>query len=65
MINLFKKVVAVIITITIAMSVAACGAKKKTRYEAEFLGLFDTLTKIVAYTDSKDEFTKYSQLIHG
>lgn len=61
---MFKKVVAVIITITIAMSVAACGTKKKTRYEAEFLGLFDTLTKIVAYTDSKDEFTKYSQLIH-
>lgn len=42
----------------------ACGTKKESRYEAEFLMLFDTLTKIVAYTDSKEEFTKYSQLIY-
>ncbi|MHB8062115.1 MAG: FAD:protein FMN transferase [Ruminiclostridium sp.] len=46
------------------MSMTACGSEKKTRYEAEFLELFDTITKIVAYTDSKEEFTKYSQLIY-
>ncbi|HEY5585402.1 MAG TPA: FAD:protein FMN transferase [Ruminiclostridium sp.] len=46
------------------MNMAACGSEKKTRYEAEFLVLFDTITKIVAYTDSKEEFTKYSQLIY-
>jgi len=43
----------------------ACGGENKTRYEAEFLELFDTITKIVAYTDSKEEFTKYSQLIYN
>ena len=43
---------------------AACGGIEKTRYESEFLELFDTITKIVAYTDSKEEFTKYSQLIY-
>jgi len=46
------------------MNMTACGAVKKTRYEAEFLVLFDTITKIVAYTDSKEEFTKYSKLIY-
>jgi len=61
---LIKKIVAAIITITFLMNLTACGGEKKTRYEAEFLALFDTLTKIVAYTDSKEEFTKHSQLIH-
>jgi len=61
---LIKKIVATIITITLLMNMAACGSEKKTRYEAEFLVLFDTITKIVAYTDSKEEFTKYSQLIY-
>ena len=46
------------------MNSTACGTKKISRYEAEFLLLFDTLTKIVAYTDSKEEFTRYSQLIY-
>jgi len=61
---LFRKIIASIIAIAILMSSTACGGEKKTRYEAEFLELFDTMTKIVAYTDSKEEFTKYSQLIY-
>ncbi len=31
--------------------------KKKTRYQAEFLSLFDTVTTIVGYSESKEEFT--------
>jgi thiamine biosynthesis lipoprotein len=46
------------------MNFTACSSPKTTRYEAEFLVLFDTVTKIVAYTKSKEEFTKYSQLIY-
>lgn len=61
---MFKKVLTLIIAISILFNVTACGDKEKTRYEAEFLQLFDTMTKIVAYTDSKEEFTKYSQLIY-
>lgn len=45
------------------LNAAACG-KKYSRYEAEFIQLFDTLTKIVAYTDSKGEFSRQSQLIY-
>ena len=53
-----------IIIIVFLINSTACGGVKKIRYEAEFLELFNTMTKIVAYTDSKAEFTKYSQLIY-
>ncbi|WP_024833373.1 FAD:protein FMN transferase [Ruminiclostridium josui] len=59
-----KKLIAIIIILTFSINLAACGDKKKTRYEAEFLVLFDTVTKIVAYTETKEEFTEYSQLIY-
>lgn len=50
--------------IAIIFNLTACSTAKKTRYEAEFLLLFDTLTQIVAYTDSKEEFTVYAQLVY-
>lgn len=44
---------------------AACSSGgKQSRYEAEFLKLFDTVTTIIGYSDSKEEFTEYSQLIY-
>ena len=58
-----RKIGTVIIIIVLSLNLTACD-KKYTRYEAEFLLLFDTLTKIIAYTDSKDEFTGYAQLIY-
>jgi len=61
--ELFKKVGATILAIILSFNTTAC-AKKYSRYEAEFLQLFDTLTKIVAYTDSKEEFSKHVQLIY-
>ncbi len=63
-VSLLKKIVTAIIAISFLVNLTACGDKGKTRYEAEFLKLFDTMTKIVAYTESKEEFTKYSQLIY-
>jgi thiamine biosynthesis lipoprotein len=53
----------VIIIVALTVNLAGCG-NKKTRFEAEFIGLFDTMTKIVGYSGSKEEFTNYSQLIH-
>lgn len=60
---MFKKIIAVLLAFVFLMNLTACGKEKK-RYEAEFLQLFDTMTKIVAYMDSKEEFTKFSQLIY-
>lgn len=59
-----RKISAVVLTIILTMNLTACGAKKTSRYEAEFLELFNTITKIVAYTDNKEEFKRYSQLIY-
>ena len=50
--------------IMIIMNISACSNKEQTRYEAEFLELFDTATMIVGYANSKEEFTEYSQLIY-
>ena len=61
---MFKKIVAILIGIVLLVNLVACSSQKKTRYEGEFLLLFDTVTKIVAYTDSKENFTRYSQLIY-
>lgn len=54
----------VLFSIVLIASITAC-TTKKTRYQAEFLRLFNTVSKIVVYTDSKDEFSKYSTLIYN
>lgn len=60
---MFRKLIALILTIALVANLTACDTKK-TRYEAEFLQLFDTMTKIVSYSDSEEEFTNYAQLIY-
>lgn len=59
-----KKVIAILLIVFIALDATACGHMKATRYEAEFLRLFDTLTRVVAYAYSKDEFTRQVQIVH-
>lgn len=39
-------------------------ASKKNRYDAQFLVLFNTVTKIVGYAKTKEEFSEYSQMIY-
>lgn len=55
--------------IMIIMNISACSNnsnknKELTRYEAEFLELFDTATMIVGYAESEEEFREYSQIIY-
>lgn len=59
-----RKFISVIITILMSLNIAACAAPEKQRYEAEFLELFDTATKIVGYASSEKEFTDYSKMIY-
>lgn len=60
-----KKIVAVLLAVALTVSLPACSTSKKTRYEAQFLKLFDTVTEIVAYMDTKEEFTDFSNLIYN
>ncbi len=61
---MFRRIISSILIIVFSFSLASCGKTEKKRYEAQFLELFDTVTQIVAYTDSKKDFTKQSQLIY-
>jgi thiamine biosynthesis lipoprotein len=61
---LIKKIISIILLILILISLTACGEKELTRYESEFIMLFDTATRIVGFAESKEEFTEYSQIIY-
>lgn len=58
---------AILLTLSLIFQLTACSAgsaSKKTRYEAQFLQLFDTMTRIIGYTETKEEFTNFSNLIY-
>lgn len=57
-----KRFLLILIVLTLIIASTAC--KKNVRYEAEFLNVFDTVTQIISYMDSKEEFEKLSLLIH-
>lgn len=59
-----KRVVACLIICVLVFSSAGCSKQGKTRYSAEFLELFNTATKIIGYTDTKEEFEEQVQLIY-
>lgn len=56
-----KKLTAIFLCAVLLLT-SGCGgmtpATKHTRYQAEFLSLFDTVTTIVGYADSKEDFTE-------
>lgn len=50
--------------VTMIVNLSACSFNKEKRYEAEFLLLFDTVTQIVGYANTKEEFSEYTQLVY-
>lgn len=58
-----KRGIVFIVLVCFLFSLSGC-APRITRYQAEFLTLFDTVTQIVAYRETKAEFEKLSQDIH-
>ncbi|SHL47611.1 thiamine biosynthesis lipoprotein [Anaerocolumna jejuensis DSM 15929] len=59
-----KRLIAMVLVLINVISLTSCGITKTKRYEAEFLVLFDTVTKIVGYADSKEEFDKNAHMIY-
>lgn len=57
-----KRFLPMLIVLSLITTLTAC--EKNVRYEAEFLNVFDTVTQIVSYMDSKEEFEKFAALIH-
>ncbi len=48
----------------IAALLSGCGQDSPTRYTAQFLDLFDTVTSLVGYAQSEEEFTEISQAFY-
>lgn len=61
---MIKRILAITVLSVIIINLSACSANKVTRYEKEYLMLFDTVTKIVAYAHDREEFEVYSRLIY-
>ncbi len=60
-----KKIISLILVVIITINFTACSRTNSlNRYSAQFLELFDTITQIVGYTDSKKDFENYSKLIY-
>jgi len=57
-----KKSIFVCLALILLLS-SGCQSTSKKKYEADFLQLFDTVTKIVGYADNKKEFTKQAEEI--
>lgn len=57
-----KKPFSVFLALLICLT--GCGSFGKTRYRAQFLTLFDTVTEIVGYSQSKELFTEQVAQIH-
>lgn len=61
---MIKKFIAVFMIIALIFSLAACGKQEKKRYEAEFILLFDTMSQVIGYTDTEEEFAAQVDLIY-
>jgi len=60
-----RKILATLILITLIFNLTACGtAKELNRYQAQFLELFDTVTTIIGYTETKEDFSEFAQTIY-
>lgn len=59
-----KRVLSMILLLVMICNVTGCANSREIRYEASFLELFDTVTKIVGYAKNEEEFTEYTQLVY-
>lgn len=62
---MFKKLVIFSLIITMLVATTSCSVKEQKKYSAQFLELFNTVTEIVAYSDSKEDFSVLAQLIYN
>lgn len=61
---MMKKRLIILLVVVYIINLTGCSFGEKNRYEAEFLQLFDTVTKIVGFANSKEEFEEYTQMIY-
>ncbi len=61
-----KKILTIIMALTIMISFSGCTKKPEyTKYSTSFFDTFDTVTQVVGYTKTEEEFDKYVAQIHN
>ena len=67
--TLFNRLTARLLAAVLCLSVlAGCAAKPQkelTRYSTIFYDVFDTVTQVIAYCESEEEFTKQMEALHA
>ncbi|NTV78120.1 MAG: FAD:protein FMN transferase [Clostridiales bacterium] len=61
---LTKKITAILLMMALILQMTSCQVAREKRYEASFLELFDTVTTIVGYAKSEEEFSGETQKIY-
>src|SRR5699024_7981865 len=61
-----KNITILLIIITVVSLFSGCDKKNEyTKYDDSFFDTFDTVTKVVAYTKTEEEFESYMETIHN
>ncbi|HKL99741.1 MAG TPA: FAD:protein FMN transferase [Mobilitalea sp.] len=59
-----RRIIASLLMIVVFLNMSGCSKKEATRYEATFLELFDTVTTIVGFGKSEEDFSTFAQAVH-
>ncbi len=60
-----RKFIVLLMITVIILNMTACKKESElTRYQAQFLELFDTVTTIVGYSDDKETFSEFAQSVY-
>lgn len=61
-----RKIIHIITALVLILTtLSGCRGGGKLRFEGEFLSLFDTVTRVVAYTDSRKQFDEYMEFMRS
>lgn len=60
-----KKLVSLLLTFTVLLSLTACAGKGEKSYSRDFVDLFDTASKITAYDSSQASFDEHFDLVYS
>ena len=62
---MYRRILPILLILVLLTGCALPGAAPSpTRYKATFLTLFDTMTTVIGYSDTQEEFTEQSQRLH-
>lgn len=61
---LIRKIAAFLAAFTLALTSTGCGGPTLRRFDAEFLTLFDTVTKVIGRAESEEAFREFAQFVH-